>query len=116
VTGRRPRWARLLAPVALVATVFALFTIVTSGSGGDGTNGGGDGGSPAKATATATAAGGKAKPAARTTGAKTYRVKPGDTPSSIAEDTDVPLETLLDLNPTVDPQALSPGQKLKLRP
>lgn len=105
--------ARLLAPVALAVTLFALFTIVTSGSGGDTDSK--DGGSPAKATATATVT---KKPARTGTsaGPKTYTVKAGDTPSGIAEATDVPLETLLDLNPNVDPQALSPGQKLKLRP
>jgi LysM repeat protein len=46
---------------------------------------------------------------------RTYTVKPGDTPSGIAEKTGVPLATLQRLNPTLDPQTLSPGQKIRLR-
>ncbi len=47
--------------------------------------------------------------------AERYTVKPGDTPSSIAEEAGIPLERLLELNPDIDPQALSPGQRLRLR-
>ena len=39
----------------------------------------------------------------------------GDTPSGIAEKTGVPLATLQRLNPRLDPQTLSPGQKIRLR-
>ena len=46
---------------------------------------------------------------------KTYVVKPGDTPSSIAEKTNVPLSTIQQLNPDLDDQTLSVGQKIKLR-
>ena len=48
-------------------------------------------------------------------GRRRYTIKPGDTPSSIAEKTGVPLADILRLNPDLDPQALSPGQKIKLR-
>jgi LysM repeat protein len=47
---------------------------------------------------------------------KTYVVRAGDTPGGIAERTGVPLETLEELNPDLDPQELSPGQRIKLRP
>ena len=47
---------------------------------------------------------------------RTYRVKPGDTPSSIAEKTNVPLSQIQELNPNLDDQTLSVGQKIKLRP
>ena len=47
---------------------------------------------------------------------RTYTVKPGDTPSSIAEKTNVPLSQIQELNPDLDDQTLSVGQKLKLRP
>lgn len=52
----------------------------------------------------------------RSPGKKTrsYTVKPGDTPSGIADKTGVDLDTLLELNPDLDPQLLSPGQRLKL--
>ena len=41
--------------------------------------------------------------------ARRYTVKPGDTPSAIAEKTGVPLEQILQLNPDLDPQTLAPG-------
>jgi LysM repeat protein len=64
----------------------------------------------ATATATPTASTRKRKPRRRT-----YTIRTGDTPSGIAEKVDVPLETLLELNPDLDPQTLTPGTKLKLR-
>lgn len=45
----------------------------------------------------------------------TYRVKQGDSFASISEQTGVPVETLQELNPEIDPRALQPGQKLKLK-
>ena len=45
----------------------------------------------------------------------TYTVKSGDTLGAIAETTGVPVETLQDLNPELDPQALIAGQKIQLR-
>ncbi len=49
-------------------------------------------------------------------GGQTYTVKAGDTPSGIAEKTGVPLDTILELNPDIDPQTLAPDQELKLGP
>jgi LysM repeat protein len=46
---------------------------------------------------------------------KTYVVKQGDTASSIAERYDVPLSQIEDLNPELDPQALAPGTRIRLR-
>ena len=43
-------------------------------------------------------------------------VKAGDTPSGIAEKTGVPLSQILELNPDLDDQTLTVGDKLKLRP
>jgi LysM repeat protein len=48
-------------------------------------------------------------------GPRRYTVKNGDTPSSIADKTGVPLEQILRLNPDIDPQTLSPGQRIRLR-
>ncbi|MEA2351873.1 MAG: LysM domain, partial [Thermoleophilaceae bacterium] len=44
-----------------------------------------------------------------------YVVKTGDTLGSIAQKTGVPVEKLQELNPTLDPQALVSGQRIKLR-
>ena len=46
---------------------------------------------------------------------RVYVVKSGDTLASIAEETDVPIDKLLSLNPSVDPQGLVTGQRIKLR-
>ena len=107
MSGRSP--ARLLAPLALVVCAVALFAVVTSG-GGDSPEAEVSGGQPA-ATATATP---KPKSKSDKPQAKTYTVKPGDTPSTIAERLDIPVAELLDANPEADPNALTVGEKLEL--
>ncbi len=103
MTGRT--FARLLAPLALVACAFALFTIVSSGTedGSEGTS--------AAPTATATAT---PKPKRKKAAKETYIVRPGDTPSAIAESEDVELDDLLAANPDIDPNALTVGDELKI--
>ena len=44
-----------------------------------------------------------------------YTVKEGDTLSAIEAETGVPVSRIELLNPGLDPQALTPGQKLRLR-
>jgi LysM repeat protein len=102
--------ARLLAPIALVLAAIALVVVIgSSGSGGD------DGGSGDKASTTdKTVAAPKSKPKTKAK-SSTYTVKTGDTLGSIAEKSGVPVETLQELNPDLDPQALVSGQKIKLR-
>jgi len=46
---------------------------------------------------------------------KTYVVQNGDTLTSIAHETGVPVASILKLNPGVDPQILISGEELKLR-
>lgn len=46
---------------------------------------------------------------------KIYVVQNGDTLTSIAHETGVPVATIVKLNPGVDPQILNSGEKLKLR-
>jgi LysM repeat protein len=59
---------------------------------------------------------GHAKPGhARAHTAKFYVVQNGDTLTSIAHETGVPVARILRLNPGVDPQILISGEKLKLR-
>ncbi len=111
MSGRSP--ARLLAPAALVATFLALFILIGSGGGGDDETPVDSGGSQPAATTPASKSS-KSSSSKKTSSSKRYTVKPGDTPSSIAEEAGIPLERLLELNPDIDPQALSPGQKLKI--
>jgi LysM repeat protein len=106
---RRRSPARWLAPLALVACAFAIYTVVDKGLLQD------DGG--AKTTTSKTSTDGKT--ASTTTKkkakkAKTYTVKSGDTFSGIAEKEGVDVAALQEANPKVDPSALHPGQKLKL--
>jgi LysM repeat protein len=46
---------------------------------------------------------------------KSYEVQSGDTLTSIAHETGVPVAVIVKLNPGVDPQILISGEKLKLR-
>jgi LysM repeat protein len=100
---------RLLAPVALVLTLLAFAFVIMSSR---------DSGNPAPASDTSTAP--KTNTQARTTPQDkpkpaTYTVKTGDNLGSISEKTQVPIETLQELNPELDPQALVSGQKIKLK-
>jgi LysM repeat protein len=109
MAGRSP--ARFLAPLALVAFALALFIVVSSTTKDDGNSPGArDAGQPAQSTASPDGDGGKKRKPRRS-----YTVKSGDTPSGIAEKVNVPLEQILELNPDLDPQALTPGTKIKLR-
>ncbi len=107
MAGRSP--ARFLAPLALVAFVFALFMVVTSSQPQTGGSGAPKQSSGTQPTASPTGTAQKTKTRRR------YTVKEGDTPSSIAEKTGVSLAEILRLNPDLDPQALRPGQRIKLR-
>ncbi len=76
------------------------------------TLGGGDGGSSTKSSNHPShSSSGRSK---RQT-PKTYVVQNGDTLTSIAHKTGVPVATILRLNPGVDPQILISGEKLRLR-
>jgi LysM repeat protein len=46
---------------------------------------------------------------------KSYEIQTGDTLTSIARETGVPVAIIVKLNPGVDPQILIAGEKLKLR-
>ncbi len=94
--------ARYLAPIALTATIVAAYVIVHDGL-----------------TA-------KPKPAAihlsiaprlrgRYARARFYSVRSGDSLTSISRTTGIPIPTLEAMNPNVDPNALRPGQRLRLR-
>lgn len=53
---------------------------------------------------------------ATTTSGRSYEVKPGDTPESIAREAQISTQRLLELNPDAQPSSLRPGQTLKLEP
>jgi hypothetical protein len=109
----RPRrsFARLLAPVALVASLVAVALVVSnSASNGD------DGGDDGSATRTAEPRQEQQERPQRRQPQRTfYRVKLNDTLGLIAEQTGVPVEQLEALNPELDPQNLIVGQRIRLR-
>jgi LysM repeat protein len=49
-------------------------------------------------------------------GKKSVRVGPGDTLGSIAEENDLTVEEVLELNPDLDPNSLNVGDRVKLAP
>ena len=107
--NNRRTFARLLAPLALVVCALALFAVL-AGSGVDEKE---DAKPPAASEEAAGTEAAPAKPKPRRRA--TYEVEVGDNLGAIAEKTGVDVETIEELNPELDPQALSPGQKIKLR-
>lgn len=97
----------ILALVVAFVAVVAVLAISAGGSGGGDDGGGSDqqqvGSQPATQKGQEALARGF------------YVVGKGDTLSQIAADTGLDEATLTELNPEIDPQALIPGQKIRLR-
>lgn len=100
--------ARMLAPLALIVFAIACFVVLTNqSSDGKVDDSASTGSTAAKAAAAGAAASGPTR--------STYKVKAGDSFAAIAEKQGVDVNTLQELNPDIDPRALQPGQKLKLK-
>jgi LysM repeat protein len=95
--------ARILAAVALVAAVLVVVVLVSSAMNGSSSSGHHRRHHSEK------------QATKHRTTAKTYTVEVGDTLTSIAHQTGVPVAELLALNPGVDPQILRAGETLKLK-
>ena len=119
MADRRRSPLRILAPMALVGFAVAFLFVLTSSdvTGGDegSAREGRDRGERA-------VAGGERRrgPTARQRRERQlpsdfYTVRANDTLGLIAEKNGVPVDRLQLLNPELDPQQLSPGQKIKLR-
>jgi LysM repeat protein len=108
--GRRSP-ARFLAPLALLVVVVAVLVTISNANLGDDSSG-----KSGESTTEQTSA-----PEKQTTTPKrqrlrrNYTIKTGDTLGAIAEKTGLTVARLQELNPTLDPQALVAGQKIKLR-
>ena len=109
----RPRRspARLLAPVAIVASLVAVAFIVSNSTGND--DNGGDGGNATRTVEPRPRQDGRQE--RRRPQRTFYRVRLNDTLGLIAEQTGVPVEQLEALNPELDPQNLIVGQRIRLR-
>jgi LysM repeat protein len=97
--------ARIVAALALVVAVVALVVAISSSTGGDSTRHHQRGTAHAK----------KHHQQSQQTTAKTYEIQTGDTLTSIAQKTGVPVGEIEALNPGIDPQVLIAGETLKLR-
>ena len=109
----RQALARAIALSALIVAILAIGVVIASNTGG------GDGGKrnhPGK-QAKHHKHKGKSKGNGGDKGPipATYTVKSGDTLTSIAHETGVPVREIEALNPQVDPQILIAGEELKLR-
>ena len=100
--------ARIVAVVALVCGVAILLFVVGSSLNDNGGDSGHNSKKGQVIQGEKKGANGKAAPSA-------YVVQNGDTLTSIAHETGVPVSQILKLNPGVDPQILISGEKLKLR-
>ncbi len=98
--------ARVLAAVAVLCGFVVVVVVIATSLGGGGDSGSGNGGG----NHAAKHSGGDSRPAA-----KAYVVEYGDTLTSIARKTGVPVARIRALNPGVDPQILISGETLKLR-
>ena len=99
--------ARILALAALVGAVAVVVVVVNSETGDDEPRVGKQNRSGGS--------GGQKKDKEQKPAKKTYVVQEGDTLTVIARENGVPVARIEELNPGVDPQALIPGQELKLR-
>jgi len=111
--------SRLLAPAALVVFAIVFLIVVVASLGGDGDTTDSD-----RASSTTSQQDGgrdraqrRARRRARTPSpnARFYTVRAGDNLALIASRTGISLEELRTLNPTLDPQALVTGQRVRLR-
>jgi LysM repeat protein len=107
----RPRFARLLAPLALIAIAVVVAAMVLGSGvvGYDNDDKSASTGDLPTATERTTTA--ERKQIRRAT----YTIKTGDTLGAIAAETGTTVEQLLELNPELDAEALVAGQKIKLR-
>jgi len=103
-SGRISWFSRLLAPIALLAVLIAIFVIVSSNTGD--TNK-----AEQDTKAKISSEGKKGGPE----NPKTYVVQEGDTLSGVADKFGVSVKRLERLNPDIDPQTIGAGQELKIR-
>jgi LysM repeat protein len=106
--------ARLAAPLAFFFAATVLVILVQRGFEDDAPDA-----TPTTTVAVATGPTGTGTGTGTTAGPngrRTYRVRSGDTLESIAARFDVDVDVLLELNPNIDPLALTPGQVIRLRP
>jgi LysM repeat protein len=106
--------ARILAPVALVVFAIAVLIVLASAGGSDKSSSKDDDATKSEQRDLRVKKR-RSRERARAASRTVYVVRAGDTLGGIAVKTGVSVEKLQELNPNVDPQALTSGQRLKLR-
>jgi LysM domain len=111
----RRAWApRILAPLAFFAAATLLVLLVQSAmNSGSGEAAGPSPPPPAQTAPTATEPPTDTQPQQQQR--RLYRIQSGDTLEQIAERFDTTVDDLLRLNPGIDAQALTPGQRIRVR-
>ncbi|MBW3608756.1 MAG: LysM domain-containing protein [Actinobacteria bacterium] len=108
-------------PALLGLLIVGTFLVIVTSGGGDAPAGAVE--RPARTSTTATTSTSttattststSTTPATASSSGRFDKVRPGDTPTSIAQRAGISTERLLELNPSIDPSALKPGQTLKL--
>ena len=107
----RVSWAtRVLAPLALIIVLGAVYVVVNSAKEDNGNH------DPVKAQVAGNGKGGKKAGKSDSKKApKTYTIKSGDSLSAIAEKFGISVDDLERWNTNVDPNALVAGDELKIR-
>jgi hypothetical protein len=105
---------RYVLPVLLALLMVGSFLILVTNGGGDGSAGAVD--RPARPSPPVPSRTSPVPAVAAAPGQRFTKVQAGDTPTSIAERAGISTQRLLELNPSVQPDALKPGQTLKLLP
>ena len=107
---RRAEVARFLAPAAFLLAVTIAILLVRAGLEGGGKSGTTTPTTKPQPIARSTTTRPKPKPAAR----RFYTIQSGDTLETVAAKVGTTTQKLLALNPTIDPHALSIGQKIRI--
>jgi LysM repeat protein len=97
---------RVFAVLALVAAFILVVAVVATSGGGSGN--GDNGSAQTKST-------GPDKRGQQAVSRGVWIVRSGDTLGKISEETGIDIDTLIQLNPDLDPQALLEGQRIALR-
>ena len=104
-----------MAPLALLLVIGAVGYAVSSATRDEE----GSGGASREQDSGRTSTEGRASTGSRTTTTpsqpRRYTVKAGDTLGVISEQTGVPVTELVELNPDLDPQSLTVGDRIRLR-
>jgi len=109
---------RWVLPGLLTLLILGAFLIIVTNGGGEDTVQAVDRPVRTNTSTTASKPSTTAAPApvAASSSGRFVKIQPGDTPTSIADRSGISTEELLDLNPSIDPDSLTPGQNLKLVP